>query len=219
MCEFNATVTFLGQRHEIGTFLRDYISLQMLWESTMRVTLKRKPAVGKRLIQHVPIPWSGENRAIHSDSDLMDVLAEFEAKKGPHEGIIMCAVALDANCGVYPVALAVYEHLWPDVEFATVLPPLKRRRPGRPKLQRRRGLNEPKKVPRSSSLKCSICHEGGHNSRTCKKKNDGQFGGNQGTTSSSAPLTSTVTNRRRMEVSFFLFYLRPTNRNAETDIF
>ncbi|KAL5777427.1 hypothetical protein ACOSP7_010353 [Xanthoceras sorbifolium] len=121
MCEFNATVTFLGQRHEIGTFLRDYISLQMLWESTMRVTLKRKLAVGKRLIQHVPIPWSGENRAIHSDSDLMDVLAEFEAKKG--------------------------------------------------------------------------------------------------TTSSSAPLTSTVTNRRRMEVSFFLFYLRPTNRNAETDIF
>ncbi|KAL5763814.1 hypothetical protein ACOSQ2_016408 [Xanthoceras sorbifolium] len=71
------------------------------------------------------------------------------------------------------------EHLWPNVEFATVLPPLKRRRPGRPKLQRRRGLNEPQKVPRSSSLKCSICHEVGHNSRTCKKKNDGQSGGNQ----------------------------------------
>ncbi|KAL5831105.1 hypothetical protein ACOSQ4_016459 [Xanthoceras sorbifolium] len=155
MCEFNATVTFLGQRYEIDTFLRDYINLQMLWESTMGVTLKRKLAVGERLIQHVPIPWSGENRAVHSDSDLMDVLAEFEAKK--------------------------------------------RRRPGRPKLQRRRGLNEPKKVPRSSSLKCSICHEVGHNSRTCKKKNDGQSGGNQGTTTSSTPSTSTA-NRRRMEV-------------------
>ncbi|KAL5764021.1 hypothetical protein ACOSQ2_016615 [Xanthoceras sorbifolium] len=175
MCEFNATVTFLGQRYEIDTFLRDYISLQMLWESTMGVTLKRKLAVGERLIQHVPIPWSGENRAVHSDSDLMDVLAEFEAKK--------------------------------------------RRRPGRPKLQRRRGLNEPKKVPRSSSLKCSICHEVGHNSRTCKKKNDGQSGGNQGTTTSSTPSTRTATNRRRMEVSFFLLYLTPTNRNAKTNIF
>ncbi|KAL5765757.1 hypothetical protein ACOSP7_016374 [Xanthoceras sorbifolium] len=81
------------------------------------------------------------------------------------------------------------EHLWPD-----------RRRPGRPKLQRRRGLNEPKKVPRSSSLKCSICHEVGHNSRTCKKKNDGQSGGNQGTTTSSTPSISIATNRRRMEV-------------------
>ncbi|KAL5740860.1 hypothetical protein ACOSQ2_030040 [Xanthoceras sorbifolium] len=111
------------------------------------------------------------------------------------------------------------EHLWPNVEFATVLPPLKRRRPGRPKLQRRRGLNEPQKVPRSSSLKCSICHEVGHNSRTCKKKNDGQSGGNQGTTTSSTPSTSTATNRRRMEVSFFLLYLTPTNRNAKTNIF
>ncbi|KAL5843003.1 hypothetical protein ACOSQ3_013606 [Xanthoceras sorbifolium] len=70
MFKFNATVTFLGQRHKIGTFFRDYISLQML-----------KLAVGERLIQHVPIPWSGENRAVHSDSDLIDVLAEFEAKK------------------------------------------------------------------------------------------------------------------------------------------
>ncbi|KAH7544276.1 hypothetical protein JRO89_XS15G0139300 [Xanthoceras sorbifolium] len=92
------------------------------------------------------------------------------------------------------------EHLWPDVEFPTVLPPLKRRRPGKPKLQRRKGLNEPKKVPRSSSLKCSICHEVGHNSRTCKKKNDGQSGRNQSTTTSLALSTSTATNRRRMEV-------------------
>ncbi|KAL5813686.1 hypothetical protein ACOSQ4_024327 [Xanthoceras sorbifolium] len=82
MFEFNATVTFLGQRHEIGTFLRDYISLQMLCESTIGVTLKRKPVVREMLIQHVPILWSGENRAVHSDSDLMDVLAKFEAKKG-----------------------------------------------------------------------------------------------------------------------------------------
>ncbi|KAL5749534.1 hypothetical protein ACOSP7_024137 [Xanthoceras sorbifolium] len=483
MFEFNATVTFLGQRHEIGTFLRDYISLQMLWESTMIVTLKRKLAVGERLIQHVPIPWSGENRAVHSDSDLMDVLAEFEAKKtltNEHtclaitknrdanstwlgkkfqdlikenpdisirvlHGVVLRTCGLDVNnhtlrraktyamniggeahkasynklykfkvdylrdmfwpaarssnavdfeiamgkiretsvpaydylmqipkhqwsvhefdqecksdhntnnvveafngwlsklralpmltmmenirrkimkrihrryeaalkwetnippaitrqmqkaqqkgryldplqcgewefevvdgerrfvvnldsktceCGLWAVSgipcrhalacilkrrdavegyvhdylkkpcyLKTYshamhpipdEHLWPNVEFATVLPPLKRRRPGRPKLQRRRGLNEPQKVPRSSSLKCSICHEVGHNSRTCKKKNDGQSGGNQGTTTSSTPSTSTATNRRRMEVSFFLLYLTPTNRNAKTNIF
>ncbi|KAK2648474.1 hypothetical protein Ddye_015963 [Dipteronia dyeriana] len=29
--------------------------------------------------------------------------------KGPHEGILFYAIALDANCGVYPLALGVCE--------------------------------------------------------------------------------------------------------------
>ncbi|KAL5831686.1 hypothetical protein ACOSQ4_017040 [Xanthoceras sorbifolium] len=244
MFEFNATVTFLGQRHEIGTFLRDYISLQMLWESTMIVTLKRKLAVGERLIQHVPIPWSGENRAVHSDSDLMDVLAEFEAKKTLTNEHTCLAITKnrDANSTWLGKKFQDLIKENPDISIRvlhgvvlrtcgldvnnhtlrrakTYAMNIGEKKTWQTKLQRRRGLNEPQNVPRSSSLKCSICHEVGHNSRTCKKKNDGQSGGNQGTTTSSTPSTSTATNRRRMEVSFFLLYLTPTNRNAKTNFF
>ncbi|KAK4838227.1 hypothetical protein QYF36_012090 [Acer negundo] len=62
------------------------------------------------------------------------------------------------------------EHSWPDVQYGTVLLPLKKKRDGRPKLQRRRGLNEGRKVPRSIGFRCSICEEVGHNSRTCTNK-------------------------------------------------
>ncbi|KAK0598843.1 hypothetical protein LWI29_038544 [Acer saccharum] len=60
------------------------------------------------------------------------------------------------------------ESLWHEVEHRTVLPPLKRRRSGRPRLSRRRGVIEPARVKRSMGFRCSKCQEVGHNSRTCK---------------------------------------------------
>ena len=62
------------------------------------------------------------------------------------------------------------EHSWPDVQYGTVLPPVKKKRASRPKLQRKRGLNEGRKVPRSIGFRCSIFEEVGHNSRTCTNK-------------------------------------------------
>ncbi|KAK0575955.1 hypothetical protein LWI29_009574 [Acer saccharum] len=60
------------------------------------------------------------------------------------------------------------ESLWPEVEHGTVLPPLKRRRSGRSRLSRRRGVTEPARVKRSMGFRCSKCQEVGYNSRTCK---------------------------------------------------
>ena len=52
----------------------------MLWECLMDLTLGVPLVVAEKFRQEVPIPWSDEIRIIHSDADLMDVLAEFEEK-------------------------------------------------------------------------------------------------------------------------------------------
>ena len=62
------------------------------------------------------------------------------------------------------------ENLWPNGNFKTVLPPIKKRGVGRPKLSRKKGSTEPNKVQRSVGFRCGICTEVGHNSRTCKIK-------------------------------------------------
>ncbi|KAI9156325.1 hypothetical protein LWI28_004375 [Acer negundo] len=61
------------------------------------------------------------------------------------------------------------ENLWPEDQFETVLPPVKRRRAGRPRLSRKKGPNELMRVQRSVGFRCGKCKEVGHNSRTCKK--------------------------------------------------
>ncbi|KAL5735084.1 hypothetical protein ACOSP7_032945 [Xanthoceras sorbifolium] len=64
--------------------------------------------------------------------------------KGPFEGILLCALALDANNG--------------------------KKRAGRPKKQRIRGATESRRVQRSIGFRCSKCKEVGHNSRTCQNR-------------------------------------------------
>ncbi|KAL5828075.1 hypothetical protein ACOSQ4_019872 [Xanthoceras sorbifolium] len=49
------------------------------------------------------------------------------------------------------------EHIWPQMKFETVLPPLKSRKAGRQKKQRRRGENEPRKMQRLVGFRCSKC--------------------------------------------------------------
>ncbi|KAK0583094.1 hypothetical protein LWI29_033248 [Acer saccharum] len=68
------------------------------------------------------------------------------------------------------------EKLWPNGNFKTVLPPIKKRGVGRPKLSRKRGSTEPNKVQRSVGFRCGICKEDGHNSRTCKNKSHPEAG-------------------------------------------
>ncbi|KAL5824987.1 hypothetical protein ACOSQ3_021050 [Xanthoceras sorbifolium] len=57
--------------------------------------------------------------------------------------------------------------VWPEVDAVPLIPSPLKRRPGRPKLQRKREQNEKPKEARSGSVICKICKKAGHNKRTC----------------------------------------------------
>lgn len=63
---------------------------------------------------------------------------------------------------------------WERTPNEPVLPPTARVHPSRPKKERRRATDEPKRSNRVSEIgtkiKCSKCGKIGHNLRTCKKK-------------------------------------------------
>ena len=66
-------------------------------------------------------------------------------------------------------------NLWTEVEVGYVIPPLVRRQPGRPKQKRRVDSSERHLTGLSLSRKgmqmtCSICHQVGHNKRTCTQR-------------------------------------------------
>ena len=58
--------------------------------------------------------------------------------------------------------------VWNDIEAAHVEPPPLKRKPGRPKLLRKRESHEKPKAARSGSVVCGKCKQPGHNKRTCK---------------------------------------------------
>ena len=64
--------------------------------------------------------------------------------------------------------------LWPPLEVtpSSVLPPPLRRLPGRPRKNRRREADEgapSSQTRRSSTLRCALCKQYGHNKRTCQR--------------------------------------------------
>ncbi|XP_021735144.1 uncharacterized protein LOC110701831 [Chenopodium quinoa] len=59
---------------------------------------------------------------------------------------------------------------WPSVNLPEILPPMVKRSAGRPKKQRKRGLNKARKGKRHSTVKCSLCGELGHNMLTCASR-------------------------------------------------
>ncbi|KAK2662594.1 hypothetical protein Ddye_001168 [Dipteronia dyeriana] len=61
--------------------------------------------------------------------------------------------------------------VWGDHVGASIQPPLVKRKPGRPKLPRKRESTEKPKATRSGSVVCGKCKLLGHNSRTCKAEN------------------------------------------------
>ncbi|KAF8408008.1 hypothetical protein HHK36_007148 [Tetracentron sinense] len=64
------------------------------------------------------------------------------------------------------------ESMWPVGNHEVVEPPPFRRLPGRPKKNRRRELDEPtpgSQSRRSSTIRCCICKQFGHNKRTCQR--------------------------------------------------
>lgn len=72
------------------------------------------------------------------------------------------------------------KHEWEDVDVQAPLPPTYGRTPGKPKKQRRKSADEiqqtkeqGKKVRRFGQIcKCSFCGEQGHNTRTCKLREE-----------------------------------------------
>ena len=58
--------------------------------------------------------------------------------------------------------------VWNDIEAAHVEPPPLKRKPGRPKLLRKRESHEKPKAARSGSVVCGKCKQPGHNKRTWK---------------------------------------------------
>ncbi|KAL2933638.1 Protein FAR1-RELATED SEQUENCE 6 [Bienertia sinuspersici] len=59
------------------------------------------------------------------------------------------------------------EH-WPEIDQPIIYAPTIKRGIGRPSRQRKRVDDEPRKEKRSTTVKCSLCKQYGHNSRTCK---------------------------------------------------
>lgn len=79
---------------------------------------------------------------------------------------------------------------WPQFDLPTIEPPIMKRKVGRPVKNRRRGEEEQRKGKRSKTLRCSICHQFGHNMLTCDggkkggKKGGSAKGGNKGASTS-----------------------------------
>ncbi|CAI9284860.1 unnamed protein product [Lactuca saligna] len=76
------------------------------------------------------------------------------------------------SCYRYPVKPINGANMWPDVLFDPILPPRRRRMPGRPKVNRMKcpieneGKHKINKTGMSIS-RCSNCHQEGHNKRRC----------------------------------------------------
>ncbi|KAK2658141.1 hypothetical protein Ddye_011193 [Dipteronia dyeriana] len=82
---------------------------------------------------------------------------------------------------------------WVDIEVAHVDPPPLIKKPGRPKLLRKRESSEKPKAARRGSVICAKCKQPGHNKRTCKAVNT--FDSNKvakGSNSSSQPTQKTA---------------------------
>lgn len=61
------------------------------------------------------------------------------------------------------------EIIWPLVHHNDLQPPEVKKQVGRPKVARKRAVNEPQPMKRSCSVRCIVCSEWGHNKRTCVK--------------------------------------------------
>ena len=68
-------------------------------------------------------------------------------------------------------AMSVEPILVSELDSQNVLPPIARRLPGRPKKVRIRNRNEGEE----SNITCSMCHQNGHNKRTCLRRSQSTF--------------------------------------------
>ncbi|KAF5179891.1 hypothetical protein FRX31_030522 [Thalictrum thalictroides] len=95
--------------------------------------------------------------------------------------------------------------MWQPTEYEVIHPPLKRRKPGRPKKARRREMHEDhggtKKVltRKGKTVKCKNCGQPGHNKRSCRNAQVAPAG--PSTNGSKRKEPSTTTGSKRKEPS------------------
>ncbi|KAL7607472.1 hypothetical protein Lser_V15G15350 [Lactuca serriola] len=81
--------------------------------------------------------------------------------------------AIYKNTYKYPMRGMNGSNMWPPTEFIPPLPPLKRKMPGRPKVNRRKDSSERGARHTVSKVRkkimCSVCKQAGHNKVTCSK--------------------------------------------------
>ena len=87
------------------------------------------------------------------------------------------------------------KNIWPESEKPPVEPPTVRQMLSRPKLKRRKDVDEPRKSGKLSrkgvEMTCSLCREKGHNKKGCSNKNPNEnVGGLRGASSSQAASSS-----------------------------
>ncbi|TXG57655.1 hypothetical protein EZV62_015484 [Acer yangbiense] len=102
---------------------------------------------------------------------------EFEVK----DGVTFYIVNLDSkrcDCGLWELSSIPCKHALAVLTANPILPPEKKRKPSRPKKNRKRAPDEPYKIKRSGGVKCSSCRAWGHNKRTCTGSITGQAGAN-----------------------------------------
>lgn len=99
---------------------------------------------------------------------------------------------------IYPVN---GPNMWAKTGLPPIQPPPRRRPTGRPKKQRRREADEPKKgtklVRRGTTVACKRCGRTGHNRRTCK----GLVGGNKELDKNNASAGPSRVNKRKVKAS------------------
>ncbi|KAH7836945.1 hypothetical protein Vadar_007736 [Vaccinium darrowii] len=104
-------------------------------------------------------------------------IAAIQKSKQEPESFIHQCYSKEAYAKAYnPLIMPINGHdMWPKTGFTPVLPPLEKRKHGRPKKQRRRDVTEyinkkdPTKLRKlgQNSVYCRKCGQHGHNRRTC----------------------------------------------------
>ncbi|KAK4857803.1 hypothetical protein QYF36_006500 [Acer negundo] len=169
------------------------------------------PNENNGIIDEVPIDSEDENDGlsdVNEDNIVEEEVIDYPVMGIPFMHVMACITKKRDNVEDYiddylkkPAYLRTYcnnfpvipdENLWLNGNFKTVLPPIRKRGVGMPKLSRKKGSNEPNKVQRSVGFRCGTCKEVGHNYRTCKNKSHPKVGSSS-TTDAAGNATATGT--------------------------